>query len=197
LALAASLLKDGHSDVSITHDTQINRKVFVTDLNPETVENLKHNIALNGLSKLVEATVMDWSNPNTWPTRNDIAIRSPGRHDDDDGDNCENAPTTHGLYDVVVGSDLIYQKSLVPLLKSVIEGTVKPGGLFLYVAPDTGRDGMDDFLREMKALCPLWTCRHAPPEYHVNPLTNGDDEECFLHFQELYQNTYVLYEFPF
>ena len=86
---------------------------------------------------------------------------------------------------------------LVPLLKSVIERTVKPGGTFLYVCPDTGRDGLDEFINEMKTLCPNWTERVAPKEYHSNPLVNGDDEECYMHFNELFQKTFMLYEFPF
>lgn len=145
------------------------KKVYLTDLNPQTVENLQFNVELNGVQDFVHASCMDWSEQSTWPKER---------------------------VDCLIGSDLIYQKTLVPLLTSVVMGTVKPGGTFFYVAPDTGRDGMDSFVGEMKSKCPGWKEEVAPQEYHANPLTNGDDEECFLHFQELSSLTYMLYEFP-
>jgi predicted nicotinamide N-methyase len=144
------------------------KQVFVTDLNPKTVENLGSNIELNELEN-VQAMCMDWSDKSTWPQEQ---------------------------LDFVVGSDLIYQKSLVPLLTEVVMGLLKPGGTFLYVAPDNGRDGMEEFIAKMKKRCPGWKQEVAPSSYHSNPLTNEDDDECFLHFQELSSLTYILYEFP-
>ena len=144
------------------------KKVYVTDLNPDTVENLKHNIDLNKLQNS-QAMCMDWSNKKSWP---------------------------QDQVDFVVGSDLIYQRSLVPLLVGVVLGLLKPGGTFLYVAPTTGRDGLEEFIDQMKENCPGWKQHVAPKEYHFNPLTNEDEEECFLHFQELSSLTFILYEFP-
>ncbi|KAL3910638.1 MAG: hypothetical protein SGILL_007615, partial [Bacillariaceae sp.] len=43
------------------------RQVYVTDLNPQTVENLKHNVTLNGFDDFVEASCMDWSDKTSWP----------------------------------------------------------------------------------------------------------------------------------
>ena len=145
------------------------KKIYTTDLNPQTVENLQFNIELNNVEDFVKASRMDWDDRSTWP---------------------------EDKVDFVIGSDLIYIESLVPLLTSVIFGTVKPGGKFLYVCPDTGRDGLDVFVEEMKRKCPGWVEQIAPRQYHSNPLTNDDDEECFLHFQELSSLTYMLYEFP-
>lgn len=142
-------------------------KVFVTDLNPDTVENLKYNITLNDLTN-TQAFRMDWSDRTTWPTEK---------------------------LDYVVGSDLIYQKSLVPLLVQVVMGLLKPGGTFYYVAPNVGRDGLIEFIDRMKEVCPVWNEQNAPPEFHANPLANNDDEECFMHFLELSTLTYCLYEF--
>lgn len=144
------------------------RKVYISDLNPLTVENIEHNINLNGL-KNTEALRMDWCDRETWP-REEI--------------------------DVVVGSDLVYQKSLVPLLSSVVLELLSTGGIFYYVAPDTGRDGLNSFIEQMKKKCPDWVQTDAPKEYYRNPLCSGDDEECFLHFQELSTLKFVLYEFP-
>lgn len=143
-------------------------KVYVTDLNPLTVENIDHNIKLNGL-KNAEALRMDWCDRETWPEEK---------------------------LNFVVGSDLVYQKSLVPLLSSVIMELLSSGGVFYYVAPETGRDGLESFINQMKKNCPGWVQTNAPKEYYENPLINGDDEECFLHFQELSTLKFVLYEFP-
>lgn len=147
----------------------IPRKVFVTDLNPQTVENLDYNIKLNELENM-QALLMDWCDEGTWPKEK---------------------------IDYIVGSDLVYQKALVPLLSGVIMKLMNRGGVFFYVAPETGRDGLEEFIHQMKKLCPRWKEREAPAEYYANPLTNGDDEECFLHFQELSSLKFILYEFPF
>lgn len=155
--------------VATSSNTSRPRQIYVTDLNPQTTENLQYNVELNEVQDFVEASRMDWDDKSTWPKER---------------------------VDFVIGSDLIYIKSLVPLLTSVIFGTVKPGGKFLYVCPDTGRDGLDAFVEAMKKKCPGWVEQVAPKEYHANPLTNEDDEECFLHFQELSALTYMLYEFP-
>ena len=76
------------------------RHVYVTDLNPQTVDNVKHNIELNNLGDLSSAIRIDWEDKSTWPSE---------------------------PLDYVIGSDLIYQSSLVPLLVHVILGLLKPG----------------------------------------------------------------------
>eukprot|EP00934_Nitzschia_sp_Nitz4_P001471 Nitzschia sp. Nitz4//scaffold4_size323378//141485//142729//NITZ4_000657-RA/size323378-processed-gene-0.282-mRNA-1//1//CDS//3329553390//1471//frame0 len=141
--------------------------VYLTDLNPDTVSNMEHNIGLNGL-KNSKAMCMDWSDTSSWPQEK---------------------------LDVVIGSDLVYQESLVPLLQKVVLGLLKPGGSFYYVAPESGRAGLDTFIEEMSHTFPEWSKTPAPPEYTANPLTNQDDEECFMHFNELSTLKYFLYEF--
>jgi predicted nicotinamide N-methyase len=158
----------GVPGLSCATSTPKPRQVYVTDLNPQTVENLEHNIQLNKFEN-VKAMRMDWCDKSTWPKEK---------------------------LDCVIGSDLIYQKALVPLLSGVVQDLMNPGGTFFYVAPDTGRDGLDEFIQQMKKTCPGWKEEEAPTEYHCNPLTNEDDEECFLHFQELSSLKYILYEFP-
>lgn len=145
------------------------KQVYLTDLNPKTVGNLEHNVILNG-AKNASASQMDWCDKSTWPDER---------------------------VDVVIGSDLIYQKTLVPLLLTVVRGLLRPGGTFYYVAPETGRDGLTEFIDQMKEACTDWKERLAPREYHSNPLSNGDEEESFLHFQELFSLTYYLHEFSF
>jgi len=146
--------------------------IYLTDLNPVTLDNLQYNASqLNAMDPaLVHVQRMDWSDESTWPTES---------------------------IDFVIGSDLIYQSSIVPRLKKVVLGLLHPSsGVFLYVCPDTGRDGLTEFIAEMKH-CGLHCSKEeiAPDAYKSNPLSNGDDEECFLHFHELGTSTYVLYEF--
>ena len=148
--------------------------VTLTDLNPATLRNLAHNIGLNagsvGETDVTESPI-DWGDRSTWPEEGDRP-------------------------DVILGSDLIYQSSVVPLLMEAVTGLLRPGGIFLYVCPDTGRDGLPEFLNAMREDgFNLASQRVAPDSYRSNPLRNGDDEECFLHFHELASTTYVLYEF--
>jgi hypothetical protein len=99
--------------------------------------------------------------------------------------------------DYVICSDCIYQKDIVPLLKKVVTGLLHPDrGMFLYVAPEGGRDGLPEFIAAMKAEG--FECAReeiAPDAYRENPLRSGDEEDCFLHFHELASTVYVLYEF--
>jgi len=163
------------------------QRVYITDLNPTTVDNMQHNIDLNQTqtspvstdedqqplqqwNERVIASSIDWDDETTWPDEK---------------------------LDFVIGSDLIYQSNIVPLLKKVVLGLLKPkGGRFLYVCPDTGRDGLDDFIKSMKSDgCSLVNECVAPQSYHANPLMSQNDDQCFLHFHELTSSTYMLYEF--
>ncbi|KAL7471716.1 hypothetical protein ACHAXS_012014 [Conticribra weissflogii] len=165
------------------------KSVTITDLNPETIDNIQYNIGLNASNtpaKLVGSSI-DWGDETTYPSDE---------------------------IDFVIGSDLIYQKDIVPLLKKVVTGLLSTGldnddddvsnnnnktrfgGSFLYVAPEGGRDGLPEFINAMKTEG--FECvseEIAPGEYSENPLKNGDEEDCFLNFHELMGTVYVLYEF--
>jgi len=147
------------------------KHVYVTDLNPTTVQNLQTNIQLNdNLQHKATAMTMDWNDKSTWPQ-----ISSS----DDDV--------------VLIGSDLVYQNSIIPLLKGVVLELAP--SVFYYVAPDTGRAGLDEFITDMKNDFVLVSKKVAPGSYHNNPLHNQDEEEAFLHFHELTSSTFILYEF--
>lgn len=170
-------------------------RVYLTDLNEATMKNMRYNVEVNSdrcqtcdadewISR-VQALTMDWGDKSTWP-----AV-------------CEDDT---GSIDFVIGSDLIYQASIVPLLKQVIVGLLRGNDdlndsnsgpkSFLYVAPDTGRDGLPEFIESMKTDgFECVTEKVAPDEYRANPLKNSDADECFLHFNELSTSTYILYEF--
>ena len=144
------------------------------------MNNLQYNIDINSNRpssksasgswvERVKAMTIDWGDEKTWPSK---------------------------TIDYVIGSDLIYQKSIVPLLKTVVNGLLADDGIFLYVCPSDGRDGLKEFIASMKK--DGFHCvkeQVAPDMYRSNPLSNGDDEEAFVHFHELPTTEYVLYEF--
>mmetsp|Transcript_19278 Transcript_19278/g.27118 ORF Transcript_19278/g.27118 Transcript_19278/m.27118 type:complete len:589 (-) Transcript_19278:85-1851(-) len=192
LAIATHLKKSNEDNDNDNNNDSENTKIIITDLNPATLENLSHNVALNkdlyeASGVEVKASCMDWADESTWPNR--------------DGDECCHG--SRGKVDFVIGSDLVYQKSIVPLLKNVVDGLLSENGTFLYVCPSDGRDGLDQFVKSMcggnkgdssgKFRCVSNTI--APDRYRANPLKSGDDEDAFLHFFELPVTEYVLYEF--
>jgi len=148
------------------------RKVSVTDLTTSTLVNLQHNILLNkggyGESK-VDSFRLDWSDEATYP---------------------------EDKANVVIGADLVYTDDIVPLLIKVLNGVTEVGGSFYYCAPDDGRAGLESFIEALKEGG--WEVRRelkADGEYLENPLENGDDEMCFLCFNELGEKRFVFYEF--
>jgi 2-polyprenyl-3-methyl-5-hydroxy-6-metoxy-1,4-benzoquinol methylase len=157
------------------------KSVTITDLNPVTINNAQYNIELNRLNNescggcSVTATSIDWGDETTYPT------------------------SLHGgKFDYVICSDCIYQRDIVDLLKKVVTDLLHPEhGTFLYVAPESGRDGLDEFIETMKSDSNFECVSEviAPDSYRTNPLKNGDEEDCFLHFHELASKVYILYEF--
>ena len=138
--------------------------------------------------------MLDWARQETWPSE---------------------------PVDVVLCSDCVYDAGIVPLLSSVVKvrtcvysqhtpthlkrtestlslkGLLKPGGMFFYVAPDTGRAGLPEFLG---GLATAHGFEHledaeAPASYKSNPLASGDDDEALLHFTDLRTSTYRLHTF--
>lgn len=131
------------------------KAVHLTDLNPETLANAQENVQLNkehflvpDTATRVHVTAMDWGDEASYPA----------------------GPV--GAVDVVLGSDLVYQKSLAPLLSQVLLKLLRPGGRFLYVAPATGRDGLPEFLGMLSqgAGLTLVSEQEARPELMANPL---------------------------
>lgn len=154
-------------------------KMYLTDFNSRTVENLQHNADLNQTSSNTTAAVatemdvrqMNWQEPSTWPDER---------------------------LDYVIGSDLIYQTDMVPLLVQTVAGLLKQSAdsRFLYVAPGTGRKGQEGLVAALEtAGLVLVEEREAPAEYSANPLSSQDEDECFLHFNELKSARFLLYEF--
>eukprot|EP01038_Epipyxis_sp_PR26KG_P015858 gene15858-21491_t len=58
--------------------------------------------------------------------------------------------------DIILGSDLIYDSSILSIFVPAVNLMLNPGGVLLYVAPDSGRDGMIDLiaaLSEVNIIC--------------------------------------------
>lgn len=143
------------------------------------MKNIEYNIQLNEKSpsfnpnkNRVFAQSINWDDPTTWP---------------------------ESKVDYIIGSDLIYQSSIVPYLTKIVRGLLSDDGCFLYVAPEGGRDGLKQFIQQMKAdnggFFASVSETIAPSDYTSNPLKSEDEEDCFLHFHELGSTTYVLHEF--
>jgi hypothetical protein len=67
-----------------------------------------------------------------------------------------NLPSTLGRFDVVVASDVLYERPYGPLVARVLDAALAPGGL--AVIADPGRVGRTEFVR---ALGPLGLRVHS------------------------------------
>ena len=124
---------------------------------------------------------LDWADRGTWPAAAGGAGAWGGGH---------------ARFDVVMGSDLVYDDAMAGLLGAAVEGLLKPGGHLVYVAPPSGRAGLARFLDEelpRRGLVRLASAS-SPRAYGANPLASGDATTAFLHFAEL-GLPYVLHVF--
>lgn len=148
------------------------KSVLLTDVLPHCIENLEYNLRLNGITDGAAAT-LDWNKIETWP-KSEGAVKR---------------------FDVVIGSDLVYDLELVPSLVSVVSGLLQDNGVFLYVAPSEERDGLNEWLEAMVNGGFKYEQLPAPEEYYENPLLDATETECDLHFNELSSKKYSLYKF--
>jgi len=189
------------SPATATGVTAAPAKVYLTDLNPDTVSNLQHNVTININNAdrsldhpAVKVLTMNWKDPSTWP----VADTS----EKDDDSNEKKQESRHEQVDVLLGSDLIYQESMAALLVDTVSALLKEDtGRFYYVAPAAAegevRKGHTAFLKRMEehGSFHLICERLAPAHYAANPLANQDDDLCFLHFHELMTAQFTLYTF--
>jgi ankyrin repeat protein len=177
-------------------------KIYLTDLNPITLTNLQYNISLNELDSIATAVSFDWNEliqndePNSaklWPWMA----------------SCTEPTDVESRIDILIGSDLVYQKEAVPILLQTI---VKLRPSRLYYGAGKNRDGHSLFIQSLCQRMKLIQSFPAPKLYRTtNPLYSQDDDECFIHFQDLLQlnvvnanddgddsknyDTFTLYEF--
>jgi hypothetical protein len=141
---------------------------LLTDLAARTVDNLRHNVAANGLGEeQVRACSLDWRDAATYPA----------------------------AVPVVIGADLVYADEAVPPLLAAVGALVARGGVFLYVAPETNRQGEGAFLRGLGDAGFECQTSAVPPHYLQRSLPERTDEEFEVLFAELRERTYTLYCF--
>ena len=138
---------------------------LVTDLAQRTVENMRHNIEINDLSVAqVRAAALDWRTPSKWPAARDV----------------------------VIGADLVYASEAVPHLLRVVRALVAPGGCFLYVAPETNRQGEPEFLQGMVDGGFACQVSAVPDVYLRSVLPDHSEDDFRILFAELTERTYSL-----
>uniref|UniRef100_A0A7S1UE24 Calmodulin-lysine N-methyltransferase n=2 Tax=Phaeomonas parva TaxID=124430 RepID=A0A7S1UE24_9STRA len=153
-------------------------RVWITDLNPVTMENARHNVGLNfeadADAERVRGVVLDWRDRATWPAERPTAV---------------------------IGADLVYTAEIVPMLVSTVSGLLPDvGSAFYYCAPTTGRHGLPEFLQAMGdagfKIAEMTEVGHDDlSPFRQNPLKSGDDELFFLYFQDMHSFAYLLYKF--
>lgn len=148
--------------------------VTFTDLFKHTMDNLAFNVDAN------------------------LKTASPGRTKDDTEvcvyDWVKYTSLAAGSFDVILGSDLVYDIAAAELLTQVIEHLLTPTGTFLMVAGE-GRQGVPELQAKMETHGFVVTQSPAPEEYMANPLVSQDNAELQLHFNELEDNKFHLYTF--
>jgi len=113
------------------------------------VANARHNVTLlpPSVASYTSVERLDWANRDTWPLNHG----NKKKNSSDDGGSkgaAEDRSSTSGttnttttssndsedsLFDVVFGSDLVYDASIGPLLASAVAGLCKSNGHFLCV----------------------------------------------------------------
>lgn len=121
--------------------------VLATDLHPDAPDFLVNNVARNELPPLRFAA-LDWRHPD------DAGLRAAS-------------------FDRVIGSDILYERGLCPLVATVAAWLLAPGG-HLTIA-DPGRPHLDGFLRALADV-------GLPPTLEVAPAraADGSAVEVFL-----------------
>jgi predicted nicotinamide N-methyase len=82
-------------------------------------------VSINNLTDTVEVQSVNWKDTNTYPKQ---------------------------LADVLIGSDLVYDSNILVLLVQAVQGMLSKEGSFVYIAPDTGRDGMANLVQALATV---------------------------------------------
>lgn len=144
---------------------------MLTDVFKHTLNNLRFNVALNlkhaGTRNYSEVEVQELD----WRRR---------------------TPDTAAAFDVVLGSDLVYDDELVAPLLELLDHIMAPDAVFYMVAA-AGRQGVTTLVQALAMANFDVAMETAPDHLKANPLASKDDQELDLHFNELYTTTHTLY----
>jgi predicted nicotinamide N-methyase len=182
ITIAKSFLSRSESSILPT--------IYLTDLNPVTIRNLQHNVMTNQVESITSVVALDWNdliqsdnNNKKWPWMMPSKTTELSETEEKE----QQTALTSGI-DILIGSDLVYQKEVIPILLQTIQ-KLRPQ-TFYYGAAGTNRDGHDLFIQSLqdKGLGGMTLVSSFPAPYvyrATNPLYNQDDDECFIHFQDL------------
>lgn len=207
--------------------------VYISDIHDPTLDNSAFNLELNGEETQREKKIINDDN-------NDNDINNNGEEKEEEdvvikevliGNNKTytqirkinwNDKNTYPKepLDIIIGSDLIYDKNILKYLVPALLAMLKPDGFMLYAAPITGRDGMADLeavLEKFGIICEEKI--NCPDKYYQNPLAkvskanNNDnnkdnnkeedlpadiEDDFILHFYDLStKQPHTLYKFAY
>ncbi|UKJ90738.1 ankyrin repeat containing protein [Theileria orientalis] len=166
--------------VACEHHGQLPGKLTLTDLSERTLDNLRCNLALNGLSTGLEGPDhMDIDNcGNSYSTaRGEVFVAQLNWKDF----------TVKEKYDVIIASDLVYDRELVKPLVNVI--TQLLDGLFLYTYK-VSRDGADLFVEELTNAGFIVDVQHVSGQFQGNPFPGKSKDYCLMFFPDLESDDY-------
>ena len=79
--------------------------------------------------------------------------------------------------DVLLGSDLVYDSKILTLLTKAVDGMLAPDGVFLYIAPDECRDGIDGLLGALASVGLQCVMQQPCEEWmYENPLAEESND---------------------
>ena len=141
------------------------RRVVLTDNEPLLLPNLRHN-AGNMRRQLSEE---DWEEPATL----EVAQL-------DWSDPPADLVATHGTFDVILASDVVYSSGAVAGLVGAIRALLKPDGT-LFMSYAGGRHGQAQFKAELEAAGASCKEKPVPAAYLAGTAQQGTAEEVAAH----------------
>lgn len=167
------------------------KTVYLTDIHEPTLENARHNANINTRNdSLPEASNFVRVSPVTGQETL-IAVRNVNWKDH------QTFPEEKA--DIILGSDLVYDMGILDMLIPAIQQMLSPSGVMYYVAPITGRAGMDELVQRLAAV--NIECQQilaVPDEYYSNPLVEGNEDNYILYFYDLSaKQPHLFYKFAF
>ena len=111
---------------------------------------------------------------------------------------CDMTTYPHEKADVLVGADLVYDIEILRFLVPAVVGILKTGGIFLYLAPENARQGMELLVGALSAVkIKCIEQNKCPDDFYSNPLVGEDKDDSYvLHFYDLSaKQPHIMYTF--
>ena len=155
-------------------------EISLTDLSPRTLENLRHNVALNSAADSAATAAPGWRMPS---------VRSIAWGD-------RSTWPAAGSVDLIIGSDLIYDDTTPTIISPLLAHALRPGvGEFIHAHPARGRVGPQDLAAELAAvgLTLVHACGGLPLEQlHVVSASGGALPSLWPLFNEIKVKPFVI-----